>query len=367
RLSRGRDAEDLVARLGGDEFLVLFQGRNSGQALAPARALLESLAEPLAVDGAQVVLRPSLGLAASPEHGTTPADLMRRADIALNHAKQRHTRLEVYQRGDDEHYQRRLQVVAALKGLAGRGELSLVYQPKLDLASGQVRQVEALIRWEHPLLGFVSPAEFIPLAEQSGHIRELTAWVLRSAITQIRCWHDAGLCLHVGLNLSALDLLDTRLPDSLCSTLEAADLPADFLTLEITETFVMQDIERSMEGLARLRALGVQISIDDFGTGHSSLAQLRRLGAQELKIDRSFVSALEQGQDDGRIVETIISLGHHLNMRVVAEGVENALSLGQLKSMGCDAIQGYHIARPMQPQALEAWLHDFAASPQTPF
>lgn len=356
RLLAGCRGGDLVARLGSDEFLVVLKGVDSAAALPPVRALLESLMRPMTVESAQIVLRPSMGVAASPEHGVRPGDLLRRADIALNQARFRRTRLEIYRDGDDEHYQRRLQIVGALKGLTHRDELTLVYQPKLDLVPGRSVQVEALIRWKHPVLGFVSPGEFIPLAEQSGHISELTSWVVRAVVLQLQQWRESGLALGVSINLSALDLMDGALPAMLAELLRRESLPASALTLEITETFVMQDLDRSLEGLARFRALGVDISIDDFGTGHSSLAQLRRLCAQELKIDRSFVVALEQGQDDGRIVETIIDLAHHLNMRVVAEGVETGVVLEQLRDMDCDVVQGYHIAQPMPPDDLEAWV-----------
>jgi diguanylate cyclase (GGDEF)-like protein len=355
RLREAVRPEDRVARLGGDEFLVLMEGLGSTHAGLRARELSDLLREPLLLPSTQIGLEVSIGVAIYPEHGESAEVLLRRGDIAMYEAKERHAGVAIYTPGRDEQHLRQVSLMADLRRSLERGELSLVFQPKLDVSGSQVRHAEALLRWTHPEHGPIPPDEFIPLAERSGFVTELSRFVLDSAVGACRQWRDAGLDLGVAVNLSAIDLMDAALPDAVYDCLRRHRLSPAHLILEVTESALMRDVEYAIRVLQRLRGGGVHIAIDDFGTGHSSLAQLKRLPIDELKIDKSFVQQLALEGDDAAIVRATIDLGHHMGLRIVAEGVEDARSLALLRDYRCDLVQGYLFSAPLRPSDFVAW------------
>lgn len=343
-------------RFGGDEFVLL------AQQPWPAGRLMEHtkrvMSVPLTADNTQVALKVAIGEVASPEHGDTAAELLRRSDIALHQAKESRMATLRYLPGSDERHQRKLQIIHDLPAALQTGQLSLSYQPQIDIRHGGVRQYEALARWRHPQLGFIAPDEFIGLAEQSGNIGLLTSWLITTVLEQLAEWRQAGLVINVALNLSAEDLGNVTLPDQLRSNLSRHGIPVSQLRLEITESTVMRDPGRAVELLRQLRSIGLELAIDDYGTGYSSLAQLKRMPVSELKIDKSFVMQLDRQPDDEVIVRSTVELGHNLGLSVVAEGVENFATLQRLAALGCDYAQGYWIAKPMPADAVLAWQHD---------
>jgi EAL domain-containing protein (putative c-di-GMP-specific phosphodiesterase class I) len=272
-------------------------------------------------------------------------------------AKKNHISYAIYEQGRDEHSLRRLAILSELRHAIARDELDLHYQPKIDVGSGRAVHAEALVRWRHPVHGNLSPDEFIPLAEQSGNINVITKWVLRKAIGDCGAWNAAGVELTVAVNLSALDLFDPELPTYISGLLSEVGLPPSKLVLEITESAVMKDPAYALRILRDLKSRGVTLAIDDYGTGYSSLAHLKRLPVDELKIDKSFVLNLRNAStDDIVIVRSTIELGHNMGLRVIAEGVETAEAWDILKSLGCDMAQGYFISRPLPAGEFHAWI-----------
>jgi EAL domain-containing protein (putative c-di-GMP-specific phosphodiesterase class I) len=261
-----------------------------------------------------------------------------------------------YQPDADRSSHERLLVLAQLREAIDRDELVLHYQPKVAVVGGAVTGVEALVRWQHPERGLLAPAEFVPLAERTGTVTELTRWVLDAALAQCRLWRDAGLDLPVAINLAAANIVDTTLPDAVAAALVRHGVPGNRLECEISEDTVMADPLRAMDVLGRLRDMGLRLSLDDFGTGHSSLAYLKRLPLDEVKIDRSFVLGMTEDENDAVIVRSTIDLARNLGLDVVAEGVENAAILEGLGELHCDVAQGFHVSRPLPPAELEAWL-----------
>ncbi|MDQ3206040.1 MAG: EAL domain-containing protein [Pseudomonadota bacterium] len=346
---------DLLARLGGDEFLVVLEDVDADAADARARALAGALRTPLRLDATQVSLDVSIGVALYPQHGGTSDVLMRRADIAMYEAKALHSRVALYQPGRDEQHLRQLVLLADLRRALAEGELSLVFQPKIDVVTGQVVHAEALLRWAHPTLGKVAPDEFIPLAERSGLIHEVTGFVLDESLRQQKRWTAQGLELSVAVNISAIDLLDPKFPDRVLEALANHAVQASRLIVEITESTLMRDLKSAVQVLQRLRDAGVRLSIDDFGTGHSSLSQLRRLPVDEIKIDKSFVTGLDADSEDAVIVRSAIEIGHNMGLRVIAEGVETQESLDLLRLYRCDLVQGYFFSRPLETAAFMTW------------
>ncbi|WNV76330.1 bifunctional diguanylate cyclase/phosphodiesterase [Geodermatophilus sp. DSM 44513] len=345
-----------VARLGNDEFAVLVPGvADVEDARTRVVGLVGALSVPFAVHGLTVDVRVSAGLAVAPEHGDDAANLLQHADTALYTAKQRRRDVEVYDSAADR-ASHRVRMTGDLRDAIAAGTLTVHYQPKTDPASGRVSGAEALVRWEHPEHGAVSPEEFIPLAEQTGLVRPLTTLVLDTALAACARWRRQGHALGVAVNLSTRSLTDTGLPAQVAEALRRAGLPPAALTLEITETAVMADLARSVAVLQELHALGVRLSVDDFGTGQSSLAYLKLLPVHEMKIDRAFVLGLADDQGDAAIVRAALSLGRAMGLEVVAEGVEDAAALVLLAEWGCDLVQGYHVSRPLPPAAFEAWL-----------
>jgi diguanylate cyclase (GGDEF)-like protein len=351
------DETAVVARLGGDEFAVLLPDvRGPVGAATVAEGLLAALDRPFAVGDLNLEVGASIGVALAPVHGADAAILLQRADVAMYSAKEARSGFEVYDPDRDEYSPRRLMLAAELRHAIERGQLSIHYQPKADLRTNGITGVEALLRWHHPDYGFVPPDEFIPLAEHTGLIRPLTRWVLAASIAQCAEWQRRGLHLNVAVNLSVRALLDVGLPDEVEALLRYEAVPPTALTLEITESSIMADPVRSIGVLNRLADLGIMLSIDDFGTGYSSLSYLKKLPVGEVKVDRSFVMNMSADPDDAVIVRSTIDLAANLGLRVVAEGVEDQATWDQLRSLGCDAAQGYFLGRPMPVLQLDRWL-----------
>jgi len=347
-----------VARLGGDEFAVFLPVADEAGARQVVSAVGRALEEPFLVEGYPLHVEASVGVALSPAHGSEPLTLFQHADVAMYTAKLGHERFALYDASRDQYSPRRLALLGDLREAIAEGQLRLYYQPKADLQTGLVKSVEALVRWQHPTLGFIQPDQFIPLAEQTGLIVPLTHWVVATAIEQCRHWLDGGLELRVAVNLSMRNLRDTNLPDTIESLLAQYRVPPHLLCCEITESAVMGDAEHTLQVLNRLFELGVRISIDDYGTGYASLSYLKRLPADELKIDRAFVQYVTTDRSDQAIVGSTVNMAHNLGMCVVAEGVEDQATWDLLETLQCDIAQGYYLSRPIPAQDLERWLDE---------
>ena len=356
RLAQVFQDDEVLARLGGDEFAVLVSGVDQDAALIVAAKMRAVLSRPLSLEGIEVSVDASIGLSLFPEHGTDVGLLLRRADIAMYRSKKAGSRPHVFTGSEDAVGDDRLRTLQDLRAALSQGQFILHYQPKVDLGTGAVHSVEALVRWQHPDRGLLYPDSFLDLVEDSGLMAALTQQVLDQALDQAARWQDQGLTLTVAVNLSASSLLDIELPDYVAACLAARRLGAEALQLEITEEFLMTDRARARDILVRLREHGVQISIDDFGTGYSSLTYLRELPIDELKLDRSFVFPMIDDTRAAALVRSTIALAHSLGLRVVAEGVETALVLDELTAYGCDQAQGYYLSRPVPAADLEHWL-----------
>jgi len=343
-------ATDTLARLGGDEFLLVQpQVRRSADVITLADKILATVATPLDLAGQELQISTSIGVALFPQDGQDPDALLQHAELALYRAKaQGRGQYRFFEPAMDDEAQARRRLERELRQALEQGEFVLHYQPQLDLASGRLVGAEALVRWNHPERGLVPPGEFIPAAEANGLIRPLGAWVLREACRQATVWRERGWDLSVAVNLSPVQLRHRQLLPLIGVALEAAGLEPARLELEITEGVLMENVEQQGDGLLRgLTADGVRLALDDFGIGYSSLAYLRHLPVKTIKIDRSFVRDLGQDPDALALVRAIVTLGHSLRKRVVAEGIENATQLALLRELGCDEAQGYHIARPL--------------------
>jgi diguanylate cyclase (GGDEF)-like protein len=360
RLRTAVGGTGLVARLGGDEFAVLLAGTpDEERAVAIARRVLRALEHPVDVDGLEVGVGGSLGIAIAPTHATDPAGLLKRADTAMYDAKSTTRGLRVYRADLDSSSPRRITLVAELRNALNHDQVQVHFQPQAVLSTGAVESAEALARWEHAELGSVPADEFIPLAERSGLIGLLTSRVLNASLAAVADWRDQGHALSVAVNLSTRSLHDADLVDEVARLLARHDVPADRLTLEVTEGSVMADPTRAIALLHQLRELGVRLSVDDFGTGYSSLSYLKRLPVHEVKIDKSFVTGLRGNGEDVAIVRAIVDLGRHLGLTVVAEGVEDQETWDLLAAMGCTVVQGWHVARAMPAGDLAAWLRSY--------
>lgn len=356
RLEHGVRSGDTVARLGGDEFMVMLDEADPRRAAAMARKLAKHIAAPMRLDDITIYLETSVGVVLYPDHGDDVETLLRRADIAMYDAKQARTGVMFYRSGRDERHLEQLTLMSDFRRAVAQEELRVHYQPKAYLADGRIVQAEALVRWKHPRHGLIHPEQFVPLAEQSGNIRWLTEWVLRTVIVQLRAWEDAGMDISVSVNLSALDLMDPGLAEHVARMLREYRVTASRLMLEITESAMMRDAPAALALMRRIKAMGIHFSIDDFGTGYSSLAQLKRLPVDELKIDKSFVVNLREDSEEAVIVRSTIELAHNMGLSVIAEGVETAESLAMLKQYRCDMAQGYLISRPLPPDEFVPWL-----------
>ncbi len=357
RLRRSTRPGDLLARLGGDEFAVLLgPDTELADAEVVAGRLVDGLADPFRLDGITLTVEASVGIARCPDHCADPGQLMQRADVAMYEAKAARRHVATYRAGADSNGLARLQMVEEFRTALGGAELVCHYQPKVTLADGTVRSVEALVRWQHPTRGLLQPDDFLPMAERTGLMRPLTAVVLDLALAQAGRWRAAGTPLTVAVNLSVSNLLDVDLPLDVCRLLAAHDLPPSALMLEITESVLMADSVRARTVLDDLHAVGVGLSIDDYGTGFSSLAYLQELAVDELKLDRVFVSRLADDPRSAAIVRSTVELAHSLGLRLVAEGVEDTVTLDTLRSYGCDLSQGFHHSRPLPAADLDRWL-----------
>ena len=358
-----RDA-DTVARLSGDEFVVLLCEPEEQPLSADIIArLMEAVAQPVMLGIKEFFVTCSIGVAAYPLDGTPADSLIEMADIAMYRAKKlgRNT-FQFYTPAMNEEASERLRIEGALRSALERNEFVLHYQPQVDLRSGRIVGMEALIRWQHPEMGMVAPDRFIGVAEETGLIVPIGAWVLRTACRQARAWHDGGLgALRVAVNLSARQFGAASLLGELRSVLAQTGLPAACLEIELTESLFMSDVGEAVELLHAMKALGVKLAIDDFGTGYSSLSYLSRFPIDVLKIDRSFVAAIARDSNDGAIVNSIINLAHNLKLAVVAEGVETADQLDYLRRHDCDQMQGYHFSKPLPADQFEALVRRQAA------
>lgn len=350
----------LIARLGGDEFAALAIMKSTEDAYKNAAAIgnkiLLAMEESFEVSGHTLVTSLSIGIALYPMHGNEQNELMRKADVAMYHSKKTHAGYSFYEDGYDDYSTRYLALSRDLLKAVDSGQMELYYQPKIDIQNNTVMGAESLIRWNHPELGQVSPVEFIPIAEQSGQIRQITSWVVNSAIAQCAEWHQSGYDLKVAINLSAVNLQDHKIVDQIAAALKQYKLSPESVILEITESAIMSDPEYALEMLKEFRQMKINLSIDDFGTGHSSLSYIKSLPVNELKIDRSFVSEVCVDNNDEAIVHSVIVLAHHMNLSVVAEGVEDESVLTKLRELDCDIVQGYHYARPMPNIDFMDWL-----------
>jgi diguanylate cyclase (GGDEF)-like protein len=351
---------DLVIRLGGDEFALLVRLATATDARRFAERLLDLLAEPVVVGGAQIRMRASAGIAEACSSDVTIIDLLRRADVAMYSAKDAGERLASYDAALDAANQARLETTRELSAALREGQFVLHYQPKIAVETGDTLGAEALVRWQHPTRGLLYPDAFLNIVEQSGSIGQLTQVVLEMAIGQVAAWRAAGLRISLAVNLSAFDLLDQTLPERIMNLLSEHSVPAEALELEITESVLMSDPARACEVLEVLHGLGIRLSIDDYGTGYSSLAYLRDLPIDELKIDRSFIATLSEDSCGEAIVRSTIKLAHALNLSVLAEGVEDESTLDALRSFGCDSAQGFHFSRPVPASEFAAWARSHA-------
>ena len=352
---------DTVARFGGDEFVLI--GTSTGDAedaAALAVRVMDVLQAPVRIATIDIHTSPSIGIAMYPDDGVTMQALLAHADAAMYSAKQ-HGRgnFRRYTPGMDAGTEERVQLESDLHNALAQNQFQLYYQPKVDTQTGEVRSAEALIRWLHPTRGIVSPAEFIPLAEECGLIGAIGGWVIREACRQTRAWQIDGVpTLRVSVNLSASQFRDSGLVDSIRRAVDDAGLQARYLEVELTESAVMSDPEKSIAILEQLSAMGVLVSVDDFGTGYSSMSYLRRFPIDKLKIDRVFIDEIVSRPEDASIVRAIVSLAHSLRLKVVAEGVETPAQLDFLKTAGCDEYQGYHFSRPLPAAEFERLIRE---------
>jgi diguanylate cyclase (GGDEF)-like protein len=357
---------DTLARLGGDEFaVVLTDLPHRGAAAETAARLHDALRRPFGLRGIAVELDASVGVALSPEHGRDVTTLIQRADVAMYDAKRTQGRIETYSIERDPYSPARLSLLGELRRAIEGDELILHYQPKIALESDRVTGVEALVRWRHPEHGLLQPDAFVPLAERTGTIAHLTHWVLDAALRQCAEWRVEYPDLTVAVNLAAANVLDVSLPALVSELLAEHGLPGNALECEVSEHTVMSDPHRVTEVLAALRALGVRLSLDDFGTGQASLAYLKQLPLDEVKIDRAFITGMADDDGDAVIVRSTIDLARNLGLEVVAEGVESESVLDALVELRCNSVQGFYISRPLPSAELDAWLSNRSTIPRT--
>lgn len=360
RLRAGLDARHMLGRIEGDQFVVVLDGRNVDQATVIAEDLVRLLGGGLSVRDINVSVEARVGIASFPQHAADAEQLLQRAAIARNDARNSEVRICVYRDGNDGRNLRQMALLGDLRKAARHDEFRLYLQPKIRLSDGQVCGAEALVRWQHPGFGFLTPDQFIPIAEKSGNISLITNWALATAIRECRLWLEEGLDLPISVNLSSRDLQDKNLPCYVLELLRNHDLPARNLVLEITEEAVVLDFKHATLILECLRDLGIRIAVDDFGTGYSSLSLIKRLPVDELKIDRTFVTNLPVDTDDVAIVTAAISLAHNLGLQVIAEGVETQAALEWLADHGCEQAQGFLIGKPMPAEDFPAWACSYA-------
>lgn len=344
---------DTVARLGGDEFAILLPHTNEEQAIVTAQKISEALSKSIVVDELQLLVKASVGIAIYPIHGTDAQTLMQHADVAMYVAKRNQSGFALYNHDEDEYSITRLSMMNDLRNAIENDELHLHYQPIYDLASGKIIAAEALSRWDHQQFGSIAPEQFVQLAEQTGLMNAMTYWVLEQAIKQVKEWHTRGHDISISINLSVNSLNDDELNGEVRSILRKYAFPMNKLTFEITEGAMMANPQRAIEKLTEFKSMGISLAVDDFGTGFSSLAYLKQLPIDELKIDKSFVIDLYRSQNDEAIVRSTIELAHNLGLGVVAEGVETEVVYQMLHNLKCDAVQGYFMSKPVAGEEFE--------------
>ena len=349
--------EEIVARLGGDEFAIIIRGPDARQAAAEmAGEILKIMARPFDIDGQLLIIDVSIGIALYPDHGSNMGQILSKADVAMYASKRMSTGFTIFDPELASSGINRLSLMGELRKGLDNNELVLHYQPKISLPDGSISGVEALLRWIHPARGVIMPGEFIPLAEQGGLINDVTTRVLEMSVAQIKEWQQMGLSIPVSMNLSVRNLQEGNLQEMLAAVLEKEMLDPQMLEMEITESAFMTAPGKARRTLNAIHDMGVLLSVDDFGTGYSSISYLKDLPVRMLKIDRSFVQQMDQDESDARIVKSIIDLAHNLELKVVAEGVENHAVLDALISMGCDMAQGYYIKKPAPARDIVKWV-----------
>ena len=349
---------DMVARHSSTMFSILMPGAGAEVVKQIVDRILKSFEEPVPIAGIQIDVTAAIGEACYPDHGKDARTLLQRGDTAIYEAKASSRQFAIYDPEADPRKPERLTMMGELRKGLDRGEFQFYYQPKVDISREHITHVEALVRWNHPERGFMHPDDFIPLAEQTGNIQKLTEWALETAIAQAKAWQDAGIDIIVGVNLSARDLSNRRLPKQIGALLKDHSVAANKLILEITESAIMEDRDNAVAVLTSLNRNGHTLSIDDYGTGYSSMAYLKALPVQEIKIDKSFVLKLASNKEDEILVRSTIDLGHNLGLKVTAEGVEDQDSLNILKKYGCDTGQGYFISKPVPAADIETFYRE---------
>ncbi len=359
RLKAVLGERDLLARLWGDEFALLLCSAGQDNALAAAELIRKSLGEPLTIGDQRLDLDASIGIALFPNHGADFSRLLRRADSALRRAKQRHAGVALASSEDAEPSPEQLSLIGEMREALARDQFVVFYQPKLDLKAQRVTAAEALIRWRHPERGLVPPGKFIPFAEQTGFIREITPWLVKRVVQDAARWRRDGLDLVISANLSTYDLLNAKLIEDIFSLLEQEQLPPAALCLEITESALMDEPERALQHLDRLAAHGIKLAIDDYGSGQASLAYVKDLPVHELKIDRVFIADVDTTSKNAAIVRSTVLLCRELGLSVVAEGAERQGEIDWLSQNDCDLVQGYGVAKPMPGEEFDDWLRGY--------
>lgn len=359
RLSAPLRKTDTIARLGGDEFSVLLPAvSNTEMALEVAERAIIQLQEPFNVEGMFLEVGASIGVAVFPDHAKTPAELLKCSDIAMYGAKAGQKNVVLYDQEQDKNSVRNLALTGELRRAITEDHLNLFVQPKIDIAGNRVCAAEALLRWQHPIHGFIPPDEFVMQAELTGLIEPLTRWALTQALKGLGTWHQEGLDLSIAVNLSSRNLMERDLPRLVLELVQSHRIDPERLTLEITESAIMLDPKTALEVLKELDDLGFRLSIDDFGTGYSSLGYLKTLPVDELKIDKSFVLPMCDSPSDLMIVRSTVDLAHNLGLKVVAEGIESQSHIDKLAELGCDVGQGFFISRPISMDQFGEWIKE---------
>lgn len=355
RLRQVSDVQ-LLCHLGGDEFILISKTAEENSIDAMVEKIQLELEDEYQHQGISLQLQVRIGIALSPEHSGDAKVLLQMADSALHHTRKSNQLMQIYNKALDVSSVERLNLINNLKNAITDNQLELHYQPKLNLTTGLATHVEALVRWRHPTLGMVPPDSFIHIAEQTGQINALTKWVFITALNQYNTWQDEGINMNIAVNISAENLKDPHFYDFICQSLTNTKVPAQKVTLEVTESAVVDDPESAIATLSKFKSRGMKISVDDYGTGYSSLAQLKQLPVHELKIDKSFVQRLHDDEDDQIIVRSTIELAHNMGLTVVAEGIEDEFALHWLAKHGCELGQGYFISRPKDAEQITQWL-----------
>ncbi len=358
RLKTTLRRSDTVARLGGDEFALLLQDVSEADIMAAVDRIAAVFEEPVTLNNQPIDIGCSIGIAKYPVHGEDASTLLRRADMAMYSAKRSDMVFAFYDPNCEEHREEHLSLLSEIKRAIEKDELQLFYQPKVTFGDSSVLSVETLLRWQHPKRGLIPPDEFIPFAERTGAIRLITRWLIAKAMTQARSWVDQGLMIKMSLNISARDLLDSDFSTYIDKRLKENGVEPSMICMEITESALMEDPIKARRTVEELHKLGLSISIDDYGTGYSSLAYVKNLPVNELKIDREFIKNMIENKEDVAIVRSTIELGHNLGLKVVAEGIEREEEMQMLKDFGCDEAQGYLISKALTATDMEAWISD---------